>query len=139
MIDQKRKDEIRILLEPVSPAMLRELLRECGCPLAPLVEGVRQEDLHTLERTLLGLAQIYEQGDPAERRLCRQAVIEAKDHARLVARNARVSAEARAGKEEMLLWMLTWLENPQVFETWVGLRKRALGILGAVQNSGTMD
>jgi len=28
-------------------------------------------------------------------------------------------------KEEMVLWMLTWLENPGVFATWLELRKRA--------------
>jgi hypothetical protein len=29
-------------------------------------------------------------------------------------------------KEEMVLWMMTWLENPDVFEAWVPLRKNHL-------------
>jgi hypothetical protein len=46
-------------------------------------------------------------------------VITAKDHARLAARNL----DKRAEKEEMLLWLLTWLENPPLFRDWVRLRR----------------
>jgi hypothetical protein len=48
-------------------------------------------------------------------------VITAKDHARLAMR--KTNEEKRALKEEMILWMLTWLENPGVFPIWVALRK----------------
>jgi hypothetical protein len=115
---------LRDQLSPVGDSLFRELLRECGVPLAPLVEGIRQEDLASLERTLLALAEEYQK--PDQQRLCRQAVIRAKDHARLVSRNPSVDSEKRAMKEEMLLWMLTWLENPAVFELWVSLRKQHL-------------
>jgi hypothetical protein len=64
--------------------------------------------------------------DPRRVRACRRAVIEAKDHARWAARRAGTDADLRARKEEMLLWMLTWLENPGVFREWVGLRNRQL-------------
>ena len=47
--------EIRVFLAPVSTGYLRRLLREAGVPLAPVVEGVRQEDFGALERTLLAL------------------------------------------------------------------------------------
>jgi hypothetical protein len=115
---------VRDQLAPVSDKLFRDLLRECGVPLAPLVEGVRQEDLPSLERTLLALADEYR--NPDLRRRCRMAVIHAKDHARLVARNAKVDPEKRAMKDEMVLWMLTWLENPAVFEVWVPMRKQHL-------------
>jgi len=98
--------------------------------LSPLVEGVRQDNLAHLERTLLQLAQEYrqgaERGDRDQQRLCRRAVIEAKDHARLVSHNPKVSREKQLEKEEMVLWMMTWLENPGVFEAWVPLRKSHL-------------
>ena len=48
-------------------------------------------------------------------------MIEAKDHARWAARNP----EKRAEKQEMALWMLTWLENPPLFPQWVKLRREA--------------
>lgn len=123
------------MLGPVSDRMLRDLLRESDYPLAPLVEGVRQDDFASLERTLLALAQCYQQaaeaGDTARQKQCRQAAIAAKDHARLVQRNPATGEEKRAQKQEVILWLLTWLENPGVFETWVALRKRARGQEGA--------
>ncbi len=130
MIDEAERERIRELMGPVSDRLLRDLLRESEYPLAPLVEGVRQEDLAALERTLLGLSQCYreakERGDAQTQRQCRQAAIAAKDHARLVERNAAAPEEKRAQKPEVILWLLTWLENPDVFESWVALRKRAL-------------
>jgi len=112
---------LRARLEPVSDVMFRTLLRESGVLLAPMVEGVRQEDLASLERTLLCLAQEYR--EPAQQKRCRQLVIQAKDHARLVAKNPKVDADKRAEKEEMILWILTWLENPLIFEYWLPMRK----------------
>ncbi|HBY60250.1 MAG TPA: hypothetical protein DEH78_10530 [Solibacterales bacterium] len=101
---------------------LRHALRDTGIPLAPLVEGVRQDSLDALERTLAALAHEYAAG--RDRPAVRQAVLTAKEHARFALR--RLEGAPRAAKEEMLLWMLTWLENPAVFAGWVGLRKRAL-------------
>ena len=81
-------------------------------------------DLHTLDglrRSLEELAVLY-----AERpREVREHVIAAKDRAKWAARNARASVEKRALKVEMVEWMLVWLENPEIFESWVGLRKEA--------------
>ena len=111
------------LLAPVSENYLRRLLRECGVPLEPVVEGVRQESLDALEASLLVLAEEYQRGDAARRSQVRRMVIAAKDHARWAARRA----EARALRQEMALWLLNWLENPTLFPEWVRLRRRALG------------
>lgn len=126
MLDGAAAARLRAQLGPVSDAMWRELLRECGLPLAPLLEGVRQDTFENLERTLLLLWQEYAAADREGRRQCRALVIAAKDHARLAARNPKVSEDKRQQKEEMLLWILTWLENPGAFELWVGLRKLRL-------------
>jgi hypothetical protein len=99
-------------LAPISTGYLRKLLRASGVPLHPLVEGVRQEDLVSLERTLLALL-----GE--ERRVARTLIIEAKDH-------ARWASKKHPEKAEMILWMLTWLENPGVFHQWLAIRKDAL-------------
>jgi hypothetical protein len=105
----------------VSESYLRRLVRECGIPLDPLVEGVRQSSFGELERTLLALAAV-------DRAAARRLVIEAKDHARLASR--RLAGSARADREEMILWMLTWLENPDAFPVWLRLRKKAAGMAG---------
>lgn len=107
------------LLAPISEGYLRRLLRESGVALAPLVEGVRQESFDALEASLLDLLAEYESGDAGRRMRVRKIVIEGKDHARLAARQEGKRAE----KDEMALWMLTWLENPSVFPEWVRLRR----------------
>lgn len=114
---------LRALLAPISDNYLRHLLRDSGVPLAPMVEGVRQESLDALESSLCALLAEYEAGDAARRAQVRKLVITAKDHARLAARR-----EAKDGfpKEEMILWMLTWLENPPLFPAWIRLRRAAL-------------
>jgi len=116
------KEEWGVLLRelaPVSESYLRKLLRESGVPLAPLVEGVRQDSLDALEVSLLKMLEEYLSGDAGRKLMVRRAVITAKDHARLAARKV----EAREVKEEMILWMLTWLENPGIFPQWLRLRR----------------
>ncbi len=108
-----------------SPGYMRRLLRESGAVLAPMVEGARQEDFEVLERTLVALTAEYEHEDRGRRQTVRQLVIEAKDHARWAARRAEEGSAKKADKEEMLLWMLTWLENPGLFPQWVRLRRAA--------------
>jgi hypothetical protein len=124
-IGEPQWDALSTALAPISESYLRKLLRASGAPLAPLVEGVRQESLDALEVSLAKLLREYESGDAARRARIRRLVITAKDHARWVSRK---SAAHRAEKEEMMLWMLTWLENPPLFPEWVRLRRAALAI-----------
>ena len=118
-------DELRRLLAPVTESDLRHRLRETGAALHPLVAGVNQDTLNSLRDTLLALAEWYESGDNETRRLTRQIVITAKDHAKLAASNQRVADEKRALKSEMAGWMLTWLENPSIFPLWVSIRVKS--------------
>ena len=111
-------EELRAALAPVSDSYLRKLLRDSGVPLAPLVEGVRQTGFDELEASLNALLLEYTAGDAARRSAVRRLVITAKDHARWAARS-------HPGKEEMILWMTTWLENPPLFPEWVRLRRAA--------------
>lgn len=94
-----------------------------------MVEGIRQDSFEDLERTLLAIGREYASaaaaGDRRRAQACRRLVIEAKEHARWVLRSPKAGPEKKAEKEEMLFWMLTWLENPGVFEGWLRLRKRS--------------
>jgi hypothetical protein len=119
---------LRAALAPVSESYLRKLLRECGVPLAPMVEGVRQGTFAELETSLLRLLAEYQSSDPPRRMGVRRLVITAKDHARLAARNPA----KRQDKEEMILWLTTWLENPLVFREWVAIRRAVAGRGGGV-------
>jgi hypothetical protein len=130
-------------LAPISENYLRKLLRDSGAPLAPIIAGVRQSNIEELEASLLALLDEYERGDPPHRAAVRRLVITAKDHARWashksppvspvspVSDSAPASNELESSKSEMILWMVTWLENPPVFREWVKLRKTQLGRIG---------
>jgi hypothetical protein len=125
-IDELAWERIGLALTPVSQSYLRKLVREAGVAMAPLVEGVRQDSLTELERTLSALQEEYEPADPAGKGKYRAAVIQAKDHARWALRKTSIDAETKRIKEEMLLWMMTWLENPTLFHDWLAIRKRSL-------------
>ncbi|HUS07326.1 MAG TPA: hypothetical protein VMZ52_13555 [Bryobacteraceae bacterium] len=128
LIDLPRWEQLRAELAPVSEKYLLGILRESGTRLAPLIEGVRQDSFDHLERTLLALAGEYRSGDPTTCRRARNAVIQARTHAGwAVRRDPRRLAE----KGEMALWMLTWLENPELFHAWLRLRKRATETLSS--------
>jgi len=114
-------------LAPISESYLRRLLRETGVPVAQPFAGVRQANFDELEASLIEMEHVYAQareaGDRARAQYCRSQVIQAKDHARLAAHSPSATAEKKSQKEEMIQWMLVWLENPAVFEEWVKLRK----------------
>jgi hypothetical protein len=118
-------------LAPVSESYLRDLLRDTGIPFHQPYAGVRQHTFEELDQSLREMQQIYADAmsvDNRERaRYCRRQVIAAKDRARFLAQNPRTSPDKKAQKEEMVQWMLVWLENPEVFPAWVAARKKTLG------------
>jgi hypothetical protein len=118
------------LLAPISETYLRDLLQATGLPIAQPFGGVRQSSFEDLEASLLELENEYARavanGDRPRATACRRAVIQAKDRARLISRNEKVDLEKRRQKGEMAEWMLVWLENPGIFESWVALRKKSL-------------
>ncbi len=122
-------------LTPVSESYLRELVHATGLPFDQPFAGIRQHTFEELEQSLCEMQQIYAEavaaGDRDRARYCRRQVIAAKDRARYSSQNRRTAAEKRAQKEEMVQWMLVWLENPAVFPAWAAIRKRTLGSLNS--------
>jgi hypothetical protein len=116
-VDEALAARLRAEFAGISESTIRRALRESGLDLDPMVEGVRQDTLEDLERTLLALAAEYERGDAARRGQVRALVLTARRHTELAAR--------RKPKHEELLWLRTWLENPLVFPAWARLRRRA--------------
>ncbi len=78
-----------------------------------------------LESSLREFQRIYI-AQPAQHRALRDIVIRAKDRARFASRNQKVAPEKRAQKEEMVEWMLVWLDDPSMFSSWVKLRRAAM-------------
>ncbi len=111
--------ELARALAPISESYLRKLVRESGVPLDPTVAGVRQANFDELEESLRLLLDEYTRGGAKRQASVRKVVITAKDHARLAARNPA----RRAEKEEVILWLTTWLENPPLFPAWAAIRR----------------
>jgi hypothetical protein len=109
---------------PVSESYLRDLLLKEGASIDQPWSGVRQHTLEELETSLRELCEVYSQasqsGDRDLARYCRKVVIAAKDRAKFAA------AKGNRAKEEMIEWMMVWLESPEVFPAWVEARKRRL-------------
>jgi hypothetical protein len=122
--------ELLMRLAPVSDNYVRELLRATGLPFEQPYAGIRQHTFGELEESLGEMLGAYSEakaaGNAERARYCRRQVIAAKDRARFLAHSTRIHPQKQAQKEEMVQWMLVWLENPEVFPAWVEARKRAL-------------
>jgi len=119
--------ELQTTLAPVSESYLRELLRQTALPFEQPFAGIRQHTFDELEQSLGEMLTVYRDaaaaGNRDRARYCRRQVIGAKDRARFLSRDPRTPPERKAQKEEMVQWMLVWLENPEVFPAWVAARK----------------
>jgi cell pole-organizing protein PopZ len=122
LVSEELAEEIGQAIGPLTASRLKHLLRESGIPLAPLVEGVRQESPEALERTLRSLSELYETGTLDERRRCREEVVQARQHALWAL--AKLEGESRREREDMRATMLIWLENPALFRAWADARRR---------------
>jgi hypothetical protein len=129
-VTEREWREIVTRLAPVSESYLRRLLADVAIPVEQPFAGVRQRTFEELEGSLLAMAEVYarakETGDRARAQQCRNAVIQAKDHARFAVRSPKTSPEKKAQKEEMIQWMLVWLDDPGVFPAWIKLRKQKM-------------
>ena len=115
--------DLLMKLAPVSESYLRDLLRDTGLPFDQPYAGVRQHTLEELEQSLREMLDVYRDaaasGNRDRARYCRRQVIAAKDRAKFL-------AAKHPQKEEMAQWMLVWLEDPEMFPSWVERRKTML-------------
>lgn len=58
-------------------------------------------------------------------RLMREIALKGKSRARMISKNEKVAADKRAEKQEIAEWFTVWLQNPEVFESWVTLRQNS--------------
>ena len=109
-----------------------EISRSLGGLPADLRHRVHFGDADRAAATLLEMQREYaaarDSGDRERAWDVRRAVRQAKDRLRLLLRRPSLSADKRAEKEELLVWVLVWLENPEVFAPWLKLRRRGEGL-----------
>jgi len=122
VIGESEWRETRSALNEISESTLRA----SGIPITAPWSGVAAHSVDALENSLLELTQVYKTRLDL-RRYCRDQVIAAKDRARWASRSPKVDEPKRRMKQEMLEWMLVWLDDPAVFPAWVQLRRRNMG------------
>ncbi len=75
-------------------------------------------------------------GDDKGLRYCRQVALTGRKRAELISRNPRTSAGKRRHKQEIAGWFRIWLETPEIFESWLALRKQTEEYQGLVISEG---
>ena len=58
-------------------------------------------------------------------RLVRETARRGKARAQMIAGNEKVEERKRAEKTEIAEWFTIWLQSPEIFENWVGLRQNS--------------
>lgn len=130
--------------EPASRGYIARVLTEAGKsveisepfslpameePYDQAFEGVLKfSTLEEAEQSVRRLGALYRQykaaGDDKGMRYARSVVLVGQRRAQAAARRAR-SPEARDVKREIVQWFTLWLTNPDLFDDWLYLRKRA--------------
>lgn len=94
-----------------------------------LCEILSFKSLHEAEETLLRLEDLRQKyrakNDDKGVEYCRQVAMLGRRRAQLISRNRRVQPLKRRQKEEIALWFQIWLETPELFPSWLDLRKSA--------------
>lgn len=66
-------------------------------------------------------------GDKEGLRLLRETALRGKETLRKSAAGKRADPKLRAESAEIAEWLTIWLQSPEVFESWIKLRKRSPG------------
>jgi len=80
------------------------------------------------ERTLTRLEQLRQffagSDDKKGEEYCRQVGIAGRQRSEGISRNSKTGSRLRAQKREIGEWFRIWLETPELFSSWLELRKR---------------
>ncbi|HKS28615.1 MAG TPA: hypothetical protein VJS44_12385 [Pyrinomonadaceae bacterium] len=69
--------------------------------------------------------QFVRSNDQAGLRRVRETALKGKQRAQMIAGNRNVDAQKRAEKGEIARWFTVWLEQPEIFQDWLELRRRS--------------
>jgi hypothetical protein len=58
-------------------------------------------------------------------RLVRETALRGKSRAQMISKNEKVERRKREEKAEIAEWFSIWLQNPEIFESWVELRQNS--------------
>jgi hypothetical protein len=72
-------------------------------------------------------------------RRVRETALKGKQRAQMIAGNRAVDAGKRAEKEEIAGWFTVWLQNPELFDDWLHLRRRSADFSGRFGDRAEAD
>ena len=85
---------------------------------------VRTGSLEQARQSLLAMSREYAQAPDKARAVdVHRAVMRSKQHT-MLALAGRMGDQKRKEKQEILEWLLVWLENPAIFASWLAVRER---------------
>jgi len=97
-----------------------------AAPFRNLIKFGNFAEAETTLKNLENLRQKFvRENDREGLRRLRAKTVQAKERAQMISKNARVAPEKREEKAEIAEWFKIWLETPQIFASWVALRKRS--------------
>lgn len=86
-------------------------------------------DFAQAETTLRNLENLRQkfasENDREGLRRLRSKTLQARDRALMISKNRKVAPEKQEEKAEIAEWFKIWLETPEVFASWLSLRKRS--------------
>jgi hypothetical protein len=99
-------------------------------PYATRLSGLLQfGDFETAEKSLRNLDTAHREylgaGNHSGARLVRALALKGKLRAQSLAANPRVNPEKREEKQEIANWFRVWLQSPDLFSDWLGLRRQS--------------
>ena len=91
---------------------------------------VRLADLDSAESSLKRVENLRRKfvaiGDKEGVRLLREEVLDAKTSVTRVVRDRKADAERKKEAVEIAEWLTIWLQSPEIFESWIKLRKKSV-------------
>ncbi|HVF45651.1 MAG TPA: hypothetical protein VM936_21675 [Pyrinomonadaceae bacterium] len=74
--------------------------------------------------------QFARKGDREGLRRVADAALKGKQRAQMISRNSKVAERKREEKAEMAEWFTVWLNQPEIFEDWLALRRSSKDFRG---------
>jgi hypothetical protein len=97
-----------------------------AAPFRNLIKFGNFAEAETTLKNLENLRQKFvRENDREGLRRLKAKTVQAKERAQMISKNARVAPEKREEKAEIGEWFKIWLETPEIFASWLALRKRS--------------
>ena len=107
-----------------------DIKRRLETPYAPLFRNILK--FSDFRQTIVSIHRLENlrrkftiENDKEGLRFVRETGVKGKNRARMISKNLKVEEQKRREKAEIAEWFTVWLQNPELFESWVSLRQNS--------------